>query len=342
MQTYLAGQDPCGMKWYQGDMTILRYMFMGARTLSDPDLNIGHGIPKASWPTYDGDITQFTNHKDDPPRSTRCDSFNLLWPHRADEVFKADGSSKVAPDSVWHMLPETYDMLVGPCDSDNFANNEGDDRYRKKAGAGKTGWGRPDAHSVHFSCGEVKPQCHMPDSFMEKLPPCQRSMFEKWYEHLNSHTFMDKRNKAKSSGKAEESMLVEGVFDHAAPEPAAPVAVEPEKHPVSGKVLMECQSAVSVGTCSERHMCKWKNGVCLQGSEEAQTSPGRANQAQVEVPLNIDDSVEPKASVSGITLSADTATPAVMDTDTATAVMHDTICNDPNGCMMHSDVKIMS
>lgn len=45
MKAYLSGRDPCGMKWYEGDMTILRYVFLDARSWADPEQNL-KAIPR--------------------------------------------------------------------------------------------------------------------------------------------------------------------------------------------------------------------------------------------------------------------------------------------------------
>eukprot|EP00298_Acanthocystis_sp_HF-20_P009637 c18422_g2_i1.p1 GENE.c18422_g2_i1~~c18422_g2_i1.p1 ORF type:complete len:155 (+),score=50.48 c18422_g2_i1:1-465(+) len=131
--------------------------------------------PPESRQKYDGDTTRWG----------RCHEKNN-YPSRMDFISTNHNYNQrtgvLPPRDRWKMLNESYDVLVPICHLQNFVGRK-TDRYNLNR-RGMEIFDRPDAFSVHFSCGEFKPSCNR-SKRARKLPPCARDMFDQWYKMLD-------------------------------------------------------------------------------------------------------------------------------------------------------------
>jgi hypothetical protein len=163
IQAYIKGRDPCAHQWRLGDMIMTWILFIDVSALV-------YNAPEDRQ-QFDGDWTRFG----------RCQELGM-YPSRFDLLPTGD----FAPHNRWNMLNESYDILVDVCSIAAFYFNPNDDRYRVLRGMGNTTFDRPDAFTVHFSCGH-KPRCHRFDEEYYSLGLCAQSMFDRWMGILNTY-----------------------------------------------------------------------------------------------------------------------------------------------------------
>eukprot|EP00300_Choanocystis_sp_HF-7_P031569 c41039_g1_i1.p1 GENE.c41039_g1_i1~~c41039_g1_i1.p1 ORF type:complete len:159 (+),score=30.29 c41039_g1_i1:37-513(+) len=152
-------------------------------TYADPLVSAGAIPEREIWPRFDGDLDMF---RDIPIGiNQRCAQRNV-WPAREDLVwpltteYDENGVVKPlrpSPRSRWHMLNESYDLLVIPCSEEGMHA-----RYNKDP-TGKTMWERANAFSLHLSPGD-EPKCE-PSREEQDLPACVREVWGLWRGFLN-------------------------------------------------------------------------------------------------------------------------------------------------------------
>lgn len=179
---YLAGPDPCGEKWYQGDQILPRLLFTDTTEIVGPHNSLApsvHGHDVARW---DGDVAMMLG-SDVNRRIGRCGSFvgySSHPTHRVDAVVPLDRTKEpyIPPRSTWVMLNMSYDMTVGVCEDPAFINQ--DNRFEINTG----GWDKVNAFSVHMSCFDGKPACRVNSGLINRAPPCLQEIFTKYYAFL--------------------------------------------------------------------------------------------------------------------------------------------------------------
>eukprot|EP00301_Raphidiophrys_heterophryoidea_P027013 c9441_g1_i1.p1 GENE.c9441_g1_i1~~c9441_g1_i1.p1 ORF type:complete len:367 (+),score=72.00 c9441_g1_i1:904-2004(+) len=181
---YLAGPDPCGEKWYQGDQVLPRLLFTDITEVasrSNALSALAHGDPVSRW---DGDVSMMMGG-DVNRRISRCGSYvgyGSHPTHRIDAVIPVKGGSPyIPPASTWVMLNMSYDMTVGVCEDTAFISQ--DNRYE----IGTGGWEKVNPFSVHMSCFDGKPSCRYDQQLLDKTPPCLKEIFLRFYDYLKEY-----------------------------------------------------------------------------------------------------------------------------------------------------------